>query len=96
MARVTVEDCLQKIPSRFSLVHVAAQRARQLLKGAPQLVDSENRVVVVALREIATGDVYIAGERDEAAKEKTAKPSAAAKKDSKEAVVATEDKSSDK
>lgn len=57
MARITVEDCLQKVPSRFELVILAAQRARQLFKGAKPLIDSDNREVVVALREIAEGKV---------------------------------------
>ncbi len=58
MARITVEDCLKKIPSRFTLVRVAAQRARQILKGSKVLVESNNRSVVSALREIAEGVVY--------------------------------------
>ncbi|HTM09033.1 MAG TPA: DNA-directed RNA polymerase subunit omega [Verrucomicrobiae bacterium] len=57
MARITVEDCLDKIPSRFELVILAAQRARQLFKGAKPLIESDNREVVVALREIADGKV---------------------------------------
>ena len=57
MARITVEDCLSKVPSRFDLVVLAAKRARQLLKGAKPLIDSNNREVVVALREIAAGEV---------------------------------------
>ena len=57
MARITVEDCLQKVPSRFELVILAAQRARQLFKGAKPLIESDNREVVVALREIAEGTV---------------------------------------
>ena len=61
MARITVEDCLRQEPSRFTLVHLAASRARQLLKGAPRLVESENKEVVTALREIATGDVHAEG-----------------------------------
>jgi len=69
MARVTIEDCLEKIPSRFALMHVAAQRARQLQKGAPRLVDTDNRAVVTALREIAAGDVYVEGEKKEPAGE---------------------------
>ena len=60
MARITVEDCLEKIPSRFSLVHVAAQRARQIIKGSKKLVESDNRSVVSALREIASGQVTVA------------------------------------
>jgi DNA-directed RNA polymerase subunit omega len=57
MARITVEDCLQKVNSRFELVILAAQRARQLFKGAKPLIESDNREVVVALREIAEGKV---------------------------------------
>jgi DNA-directed RNA polymerase subunit omega len=59
MARITVEDCLERIPSRFELVLGAARRAKQLLKGARPLVDSGNKEVVTALREIAAGKVTI-------------------------------------
>ena len=59
MARITVEDCLEKIPNRFSLVLVAAERTKQLLKGHDSLIDDErtNKEVVTALREIAAGAV---------------------------------------
>ena len=57
MARITVEDCLSEIPSRFELVILAAKRAKQLLKGAKPLLASDNRAIVVALREIAAGKV---------------------------------------
>jgi DNA-directed RNA polymerase subunit omega len=57
MARITVEDCLQKLPNRFDLVILGAKRARQLLAGAKPLVECDNREVVVALREIAAGKV---------------------------------------
>jgi len=57
MARITVEDCLEKIPSRFILVQLASKRARQLLKGAKPLIESDNRDIVIALREIAEGKV---------------------------------------
>jgi DNA-directed RNA polymerase subunit omega len=57
MARITVEDCLEKIPNRFELVLLGARRAKQLLKGARPLVDSGNKEVVAALREIADGKV---------------------------------------
>ena len=53
MSRITVEDCLNQVPSRFELVMLASKRARQLFKGAKPLVESDNREVVVALREIA-------------------------------------------
>lgn len=62
MARITVEDCLKKVPSRFTLVHLASQRGRQLMKGAPQLVKTENKVIVTALREIAAGKVGVSPE----------------------------------
>jgi DNA-directed RNA polymerase subunit omega len=57
MSRITVEDCLQKINNRFELVMLASKRARQLFRGAKPLIESENREVVVALREIAEGKV---------------------------------------
>jgi DNA-directed RNA polymerase subunit omega len=57
MARITVEDCLDNVSSRFELVLLASKRARQLLKGAKPLVVSDNRDIVVALREIAAGKV---------------------------------------
>jgi DNA-directed RNA polymerase subunit omega len=58
MARITVEDCLLRIPNRFQLVVVAARRAKDLLQGARPLVKSENKEVVTALREIAEGKVW--------------------------------------
>ena len=59
MARITVEDCLEQVPNRFELVLVAARRAKQLLKGARPLVESENKDIVTALREVAAGKVGI-------------------------------------
>ncbi|TNF64195.1 MAG: DNA-directed RNA polymerase subunit omega [Deltaproteobacteria bacterium] len=53
MARVTVEDCLEHEENRFALVILAARRTRQIIKGAPALVQSKNRPIVTALREIA-------------------------------------------
>ncbi|MDR1871340.1 MAG: DNA-directed RNA polymerase subunit omega [Deltaproteobacteria bacterium] len=55
MARVTVEDCLQMVENRFVLVHLAAERARQLKKGAKPLSERKNKEVVLSLREIAEG-----------------------------------------
>lgn len=56
MARVTVEDCLDKVDNRFQLVLVATKRARQLANGVQPLVDWENdKPTIVALREIADG-----------------------------------------
>ena len=58
MARVTIEDCLREEENRFALVHMAAKRVRQLLKGATPLVNApDNREVVLALREIAASKV---------------------------------------
>lgn len=59
MARVTVEDCLEVIPNRFQLSIAASQRAKQLLKGIEPLVESKNKFIVTALREIAEGKVTI-------------------------------------
>lgn len=58
MARVTVEDCLEREDNRFALVVLASQRARQLMKGAAPLVQSKNRAAVTALRGIAAGKVH--------------------------------------
>ena len=57
MARITVEDCLDNVSSRFELVMLASKRAKQLLKGAKPLVESDNREIVIALREIAARKV---------------------------------------
>jgi DNA-directed RNA polymerase subunit omega len=57
VARITVEDCLEQVNNRFKLVMLASLRTKQLLKGAKPLVDSDNREIVLALREIAAGKV---------------------------------------
>jgi len=60
MARVTVEDCVEKLPNRFELVMVAAQRARKIGSGAALTLDRDNdKNPVVALREIAEETVNI-------------------------------------
>ena len=60
MARITIEDCLAKIPSRFQLVHMAAKRVRQIREGSEYLVSSpKNEDIVVALREIAADKVRV-------------------------------------
>ena len=61
MARITVEDCLDVVPNRFSLVLVAAERTKQLLKGTEALIDNDqdNKEVVTALREIAANKFEI-------------------------------------
>jgi len=56
MARITVEDCVERVPNMFQLVLIAAKRARQLANGAEPMVDWENdKPTIVALREIAEG-----------------------------------------
>jgi DNA-directed RNA polymerase subunit omega len=58
MARVTIEDCLENVENRFKLVLLSSQRARQLNKGAePFVKPNKDKDTVVALREIAQGDV---------------------------------------
>jgi DNA-directed RNA polymerase subunit omega len=60
MARVTVEDCVVKIPNRFELVLLAAQRAREITSGAPLSLDrDDDKNPVVALREIAEDTVAL-------------------------------------
>lgn len=65
MARVTVEDCIVKIPNRFELVMLSSQRAREIGSGAEMMVDRDNdKNPVVALREIADTDISLDGLRD--------------------------------
>jgi len=59
MARITVEDCLERVPNRFELVLLAARRAKQLLKGARPLAESDNKEIVTALREVAADKVRL-------------------------------------
>lgn len=56
MARVTVDDCLHRIPNRFQMTLAATYRARQLANGATPLVDADkDKPTVIALRELAAG-----------------------------------------
>jgi DNA-directed RNA polymerase subunit omega len=73
MARITVEDCLRKVDSRFALVILAARRAKMIMKGAHPLVESDNRPIVNALREVAASKVRFIDPRE---KEKQKEPSA--------------------
>ena len=58
MARVTVEDCLDRVDNRFALVLLVAKRAKQLLKGSsPTVSGKNNKYIVNALREVAAGTV---------------------------------------
>ena len=68
MARVTVEDCILKVPNRFELVLLATRRARDISAGAPLTVERDNdKNPVVALREIAEGTVEIETLRNQVA-----------------------------
>ncbi len=57
MARITVEDCLDKIPNRFQLVLAATYRARMLAQGHSPKIETRDKPVVTALREIAAGQI---------------------------------------
>lgn len=60
MARITVEDCIEKVTNRFELVMVAAQRARKIGSGAPLTIERDNdKNPVIALREIAGENVAV-------------------------------------
>jgi DNA-directed RNA polymerase subunit omega len=59
MARITIEDCLAKIPNRFQLTLSATYRARQLVQGHTAMVDAKDKPTVLALREIAAGKIGI-------------------------------------
>lgn len=57
MARITVEDCQERVENRFLLVQMAIKRVRQFRDGYPALVESRNKEAVTALREIASGKI---------------------------------------
>jgi len=59
MARITVEDCLKQIPNRFELALAATYGARQLAQGHTPKIESRDKPTVVALREIAAGQVGV-------------------------------------
>lgn len=60
MARVTVDDCLKRIPNRFQLTLAATYRARQITMGGSAMVDADkDKATVIALREIAAGKVGV-------------------------------------
>ena len=74
MARVTVEDCVDKVPNRFELVMLAAHRAREIASGAPLTMDRDNdKNPVVSLREIAD-ETQTAGDLREAHDRKPSDP----------------------
>lgn len=59
MARITIEDCLEKVENRYELVHLASKRVKQIKEGSDVLIrsKSKNKDIVTALREIAAGKV---------------------------------------
>jgi len=65
MARISIEDCLSEVDNRFALVHLVAERAKQLLKGSIPLITCENKQVVTSLREVASKAITLATEIDE-------------------------------
>ena len=65
MARVTVEDCIEQVPNRFELVVLTSERARNISSGAPLTIERNNdKNPVIALREIAAGNIDIEKLRD--------------------------------
>ncbi len=85
MARITVEDCLKCESNRFSLVRLAAKRAKQLLSGATPVTNTRgNRAVVSALREIASGKVKFSFKGAEDAAADTVFPLGASSEERKE------------
>ncbi|MCA1946375.1 MAG: DNA-directed RNA polymerase subunit omega [Desulfovibrio sp.] len=62
MARITVEDCLEQVDNRFLLVQMAIKRVRQYRDGYEALIDSKNKEIVTALREIAEAKVLVTDE----------------------------------
>ena len=80
MARITIEDCMEKVPNRFGLVLMAAVRTKQLMRGARSLVgQGENRAVVTSLREVAAGLIQSeAAEADADVAQREAEAAAAA------------------
>jgi DNA-directed RNA polymerase subunit omega len=60
VARITIEDCIKKVPNRFMLVNMVAKRVRQIREGSDFLVKApKNEDVVIALREIAAGKIVL-------------------------------------
>jgi len=63
LARITIEDCLKRVPNRFMLANMVARRVRQIREGSEYLISSpKNEDIVICLREIAAGKVKAVGE----------------------------------
>ncbi len=65
MARITVEDCLRRIPNTYELVVLATRRARQIYRGDSSQIKTKNKIIVTSLREIAAGRVSMIYGSDE-------------------------------
>jgi DNA-directed RNA polymerase subunit omega len=66
VARITIEDCLKRVPNRFLLVNMVTKRVRQIREGSEYLVSSpKNEDIVVSLRETAAGKLIIKEDKDE-------------------------------
>jgi len=76
MARITVEDCLERIgdQNRFSLIHLAVNRVKQHRQGQPVLAKGRNKEIVMSLREIAAGAITFDNIREHRAPERKARP----------------------
>jgi len=60
MARITIDDCLKRIPNRFLLANIVARRVRQIREGSEYLVSSpKNEDIVISLREVAAGKIKL-------------------------------------
>lgn len=74
MARITVEDCLEKVNNRFLLVNMVAKRVRQIREGSEYLVSSpKNEDIVVSLREVAAGKIVFREEQNQEIEEEKEK-----------------------
>lgn len=74
MARITVEDCLTRVPNRFLLVNMVARRVRQIREGSEYLVSSpKNEDIVISLREVAAGKISLKKEVEPAPEKTPAK-----------------------
>ncbi|MGB5158337.1 DNA-directed RNA polymerase subunit omega [Desulfobacterium sp. N47] len=69
MARITIEDCMKRVPNRFLLVNMVARRVRQIREGSEYLVSApKNEDIVIALREIAAGKIVLVKDEKEVKK----------------------------
>lgn len=93
MARITIEDCLERVSNRFLLCNMAAKRVRQIRDGSEYLVSSpKNEDVVVALREIAAGKVVLKKEQEKEKKVEKEKKEEKEEKEEKEKKEEKEEK----